>query len=57
VQVDDGVPAAKAEPSQTVPAAIGWNRDEWDVNLADGGVYRIYRDRERNRWFVDGVID
>ena len=38
-------------------AAIGWNRDEWDVNLADGGVYRIYRDRERDRWFIDGVID
>jgi protein ImuB len=36
---------------------VGWNRDEWDVNLADGGVYRIYRDRDRNRWFIDGVID
>jgi protein ImuB len=39
------------------PRTIGWNRDEWDVNLADGGVYRIYRDRDRDRWFVDGVID
>jgi len=36
---------------------VGWNRDEWDVNLADGGVYRIYRDRDRDRWFIDGVID
>jgi protein ImuB len=36
---------------------VAWNRDEWDVNLSDGGVYRIYRDRERDRWFVDGVID
>jgi protein ImuB len=39
------------------PRTIGWNRDEWDVNLADGGLYRMYRDRERDRWFVDGVID
>ncbi len=38
-------------------ATIGWNRDEWDVNLADGGIYRIYRDRDRDRWFIDGVID
>ena len=24
-----------------------WNRDEWDVSLSDGGVYRIFRDRRR----------
>jgi hypothetical protein len=36
---------------------VGWNRDEWDVNLADGAVYRLYRDRDQDRWFVDGVID
>ncbi len=37
--------------------AEGWNRDEWDVALADGGVYRIYRDRSRDRWFLDGIVD
>jgi len=36
---------------------VGWNRDEWDVALSDGGVYRIYRDRSRDRWFVDGIVD
>jgi len=36
---------------------VGWNRDEWDVALADGGVYRIYLDRDRDRWFVDGIVD
>ena len=36
---------------------VGWNRDEWDVKVADGDVYRVYRDRDRDRWFVDGVID
>jgi protein ImuB len=35
----------------------GWNRDEWDVALADGGLYRIYRDRSRDQWFVDGIVD
>ncbi|HEY3380229.1 MAG TPA: hypothetical protein VGK32_00590 [Vicinamibacterales bacterium] len=35
----------------------GWNRDEWDVALGDGAVYRIYRDRVRDRWFIDGAID
>ncbi|RPJ63136.1 MAG: hypothetical protein EHM24_24865 [Acidobacteria bacterium] len=36
---------------------VGWNRDEWDVALSDGGVYRIYRDRSMDRWFVDGIVD
>jgi protein ImuB len=37
--------------------AEGWSRDEWDVALSDGGVYRIFRDRSRDRWFVDGIVD
>ena len=39
------------------PVQVGWNRDEWDVALGDGGIYRLYRDRHRNRWFVDGIVD
>jgi protein ImuB len=35
----------------------GWNRDEWDVALADGAVYRIFRDRVSDGWFIDGVMD
>ncbi len=50
------------DPTQSLPTplrwlAVGWNRDEWDVALSDGGVYRIYRDRSRDRWFVDGILD
>jgi protein ImuB len=33
-----------------------WNKDEWDVALPDG-VYRIYRDRDSNQWFLEGVLD
>ena len=32
-----------------------WARDEWDVALADGAVYRIYC--ERHCWFVEGCYD
>jgi protein ImuB len=35
----------------------GWNRDEWDVALSDGAVYRIYRDRTNERWFIEGILD
>jgi protein ImuB len=34
-----------------------WSRDEWDVSLADDVVYRIYRDRVTDGWFIDGVVD
>ena len=35
----------------------GWDRDEWDVELADGGVYRLARDRATGQWEIEGVVD
>jgi protein ImuB len=32
-----------------------WARDEWDVALSDGALYRIYC--EAGRWFVEGSYD
>jgi protein ImuB len=32
-----------------------WARDEWDVALSDGGIYRIFR--MQHDWFVAGVYD
>jgi protein ImuB len=37
--------------------AGGWNRDEWDVALNDGAVYRIFRDRVTDAWFIDAIVD
>jgi protein ImuB len=34
-----------------------WNRDEWDVSLSDGAVYRIFRDRVTDGWFIDAIAD
>jgi protein ImuB len=33
------------------------DRDYWDVELAAGGIYRLYRDRSSGEWFADGVYD
>jgi hypothetical protein len=37
--------------------ARAWDRDEWDVSLSDGGVYRIFRERDTDRWFLDAIVD
>ena len=34
-----------------------WAREEWDVALDDGGLYRIYQEAESKAWFVQGVYD
>jgi protein ImuB len=34
-----------------------WARDEWDVALSDGALYRIYFERTAGRWFVEASYD
>ena len=46
--------AGRAGGEEPIPP---WNRDEWDVSLSDGGVYRIFRDRDTDAWFIDGIFD
>jgi len=36
---------------------VAWSREEWDVALVGGGVYRIFHDRLRGSWFVEGEVD
>jgi protein ImuB len=33
------------------------SRDYWDVELSEGGLYRIYRDRRKEKWYADGMYD
>jgi protein ImuB len=34
-----------------------WDRDEWDVAMTDGTIYRLVVEREVGQWFLEGVID
>ena len=34
-----------------------WDRDEWDVGLQNGALYRIYCDHATGQWFVEGCFD
>jgi protein ImuB len=45
------------QPPGAGPPGQAWDRDEWDVSLTDGAVYRVFRDRETDAWFVDAVVD
>ena len=35
----------------------GWDRDEWDVTVRGGTTYRLFRARDTDRWFVEGIVD
>jgi hypothetical protein len=37
--------------------ADGWDRDEFDLVLSDGGVYRLNFNRRAGRWEVEGGYD
>lgn len=49
--------AARTREAAGAGAAGGWSRDEWDVALSDGAVYRIFRDRVTEGWFIDAIVD
>ena len=34
-----------------------WDRDEWDVAMTDGTIYRLVVEREVGQWFLEGVLD
>jgi protein ImuB len=36
---------------------VAWSREEWDVALAGIGVFRLFLDRLREEWFVEGELD
>jgi hypothetical protein len=44
-------------PCQAHSSSRPWDRDEWDVALSDGAVYRIFQDRDSEGWFIDAIVD
>jgi protein ImuB len=54
--------AGRANPHQPHPPDLPhpphpWDRDEWDVALNDGATYRVFRERDAERWFIEGIVD
>ncbi len=49
-RIGDGIKSATAN-------AAGFSRDYYELALADGGVYRVFRDLDSERWFMDGIYD
>lgn len=37
--------------------STSWSREEWDVALDDGALYRIYQESKSREWYVYGVYD
>ena len=52
---------ATARPRHSgLPAATvgqSWDRDEWDVAMHDGTIYRLSVERSAGQWFLEGIID
>jgi hypothetical protein len=55
-QAHSAYPPDKAYPPHQAHPPY-WDRDEWDVALSDGAVYRIFQDRGSGAWFIDAVVD
>jgi nucleotidyltransferase/DNA polymerase involved in DNA repair len=48
---------SSADSAMPNNASIAYQRDYYELALADGAVYRIYLDLSSGRWFVDGIYD
>ncbi len=53
-QSDPPHPPYQANPPHQ---PLSWDRDEWDVALGCGTVYRLFMERDVGQWFIEGVID
>jgi protein ImuB len=48
-------------PAPERPVGTGghtaWDRDEWDLLMADGTACRVFLERDVGQWYVEGVFD
>jgi protein ImuB len=49
--------SAREQPGERRHNSEGWDRDEWDVAMNDGTVYRLVVERGVGQWFLEGVMD
>jgi len=58
---DGGAQVPQVPRVPRVPRVQGppqsWDRDEWDIAIADGTLYRLYVERDVGQWFIEGVVD
>jgi protein ImuB len=52
-----GASVVRERPPRQSLGGGGWDRDEWDVTLSDGATYRVFRERDTDAWFIEGVVD
>jgi protein ImuB len=55
--MEKGSGVFSGDAGKRLPTPFPWDRDEWDVTLRDGASYVIFRDRPRDSWFIDGILD
>ena len=48
---------AHAKPEMNGADKCGFIRDYYELALEDGGVYRVFRDLNSHKWFLDGAYD
>jgi protein ImuB len=44
-------------PVAITEGQVPWDRDEWDIALADGTLYRLHVERAVGQWALDGLFD
>ena len=55
-----GEASASVRAGGGAPAPVNerpWDRDEWEVAVGDAAVYRIFRHRGTDGWFIDAIVD
>ena len=54
---DSRLPTPGSRQGSVPTRSSPWDRDEWDIAMADGTVYRLFVEREVGQWFLEGVFD